>query len=139
MGLVISISYVPSVKDNHLRCAGFPSTDGGITAYSPYNQFSFDTFNDITDRLGEFVSRLHQSPEYKGYIIVYARHDKAMPGVKDFASAARDYLIKEFETDPKTIQAINGGYREQPTVELFLIPKEWPAPVPTPAFGGFLK
>ena len=138
-GSIVSISYVPSVMDNHLRCPGFPPTDGGITDYSPYKEFPFDTLDDITERLGEFVSRLQESPEYKGYIIIYARHDKAMPGVSEFAGAARNYLIKEFEIDPKTIQATQGGYREQATVELFLIPSAWPAPVPTPTFGAPVK
>lgn len=138
-GLVVSISYVPSVKDNHLRCPGFPPTDGGITAYSPNSEFPFDTLDDITARLGEFIIRLQESPKYKGYIIVYARHDKVMPGVGEFASAARNYLIKEFETDPKTIEAITGGYREQATVELFLIPSAWPPPVATPTFGALVK
>ncbi len=138
-GSIISISYVPSVKDNHLRCPGFPPTDGGITAYSPYSEFPFETLHDITERLGEFVIRLQESPKYKGYIIVYARHDKVIPSVGEFASAARNYLIKEFETDPKTIEAITGGYREQATVELFLIPSPWPPPVPTPTFGALVK
>lgn len=138
-GVVVSIAYVPSVKDNHLRCPGFPQTDGGITAYSPYTEFPFDTLDDITERLGEFVIRLQESPKYKGYIIVYARHDKVMPGVGEFANAARNYSIKQFEMDPKTIEAITGGYREQATVELFLIPSSWPPPVPTPTFGGLAK
>ena len=135
-GSIISVSYVPSLKDNHLRCPGFPPTDGGITDYSPYNEFPFDTLDDITERLGEFVIRLQESPDYKAYIIVYAPRDKKMPGVREFASTARKYWIKEFEMDPNSIQATYGGYREQATVELFLIPSAWPPPLPTPTFGA---
>lgn len=138
-GFVTDVSYVPSIKDNNLRCAGFPLTDGGVTAYAPYYEFNYETLDDITSRIGEFGLRLRNSPDYTGYVIVYAAQNKKVPGVGGFANTARDYLINELETDPKTIQAINGGYREQPTVELFLIPSKWPAPVPTPSFGGILK
>lgn len=138
-GFVTDVSYVPSIKDNNLRCAGFPLTDGGVTAYAPYYEFNYETLDDITSRIGEFGLRLRNSPDYTGYVIVYAAQNRKVPGVEGFANTARNYLINDLDTDPKTIQAINGGYREQPTVELFLIPSKWPAPVPTPTFGGILK
>lgn len=138
-GLITDVSYLPSIRDNHLRCAGFPLTDGGITAYVPYYEFHYETLDDITTRIGEFGIRLRKTPDYRGYVIVYGGQSKKIARVAEFATIARDYLIKELETDPKAIRAINGGYREQPTVELFLIPSEWPAPVPTPTFSGILK
>ena len=55
-GIVTQISFMPSIKDNHRRCAGFPLTDGGITAYRPYDEFEYETLEDITSRTGEFVN-----------------------------------------------------------------------------------
>jgi hypothetical protein len=138
-GLVKSVSYLPSNKDNSYRCAGFPLSDGGITDYSPYDQFPYDSLNDITSRLGEFTVRLQKLPTYSGYIVVYAGRKQETHEVASFAKRAREYLIKEFHANPKTIVALNGGYRGEPVVELFLIPSTWPSPVPTPTFGGILK
>jgi hypothetical protein len=139
-GLVQKISYVPSIKDNHLRCNGFPLTDGGVTgAYTPYDQFPFDTLDDITSRLGEFSVRLRREPQLKGYVIVYARRNKRMNKVASFASRARRFLIKELYVDPSAVESVNAGYRESFTVELFLVPRDWPRPVPTPSLAGILR
>ena len=50
-GTVGSIWYGPSIKENKLRCAGFPPTDGGITVYRPYDEFAYETADDVKDRL----------------------------------------------------------------------------------------
>jgi hypothetical protein len=138
-GIITTISYFPSIKDNSLRCAGFPPTDGGITAYSPYEEFPYESLDDITSRIGEFTIRLQKQPMYKGYIVVYAGRDQKISGVATFASKARDYVIKELDAKPDTIVAINGGYREEPMVHLFMIPSSWPPPVPNPTLAGVLK
>ena len=138
-GFITTVSYLPSVKDNSQRCAGFPPTDGGITAYSPYDEFTYDSLEDTTSRLGEFTIRLQKQTGYKGYILVYASQNQKTEGVGGFASRARDYLIKELKTDPDTIVAVNGGYREEAMVHLFLIPNAWPPPVPNPTLPGTPK
>ena len=139
-GFVQDISYVPSIKDNHLRCLGFPLTDGGVTgAYTPYDQFPFHTLDDIISRLAEFSVRLRKESQLKGYVIVYAGRNKKVPRVASFADRARKYLIKELNVNPRAIEAVNGGYREKFTAELYLIPQEWPRPVPSPTMGGVLR
>ena len=114
-------------------------TDGGITAHSSYEEFTYDSLEDITSRLGEFAIRLQQRRGYKGYIVVYAGRNQKTNGVASFANKARDYLIKELEADPDTIVSFNGGYREQAIVQLFLIPSLWPPPVANPTLPGTLK
>ena len=139
LGTVASVWYGPSVKDNRLRCAGFPPTDGGTTDYHPYYRFSYETFQDVTGHLGEFGIRLMKHPEYKGYVIVYGAPDAKGDSAVTLVTSAKDYLIKELNVDSKVLEVINGGARETSTVELFLIPWEWPPPVPTPTLGGFIK
>ena len=136
LGTVVSIWYGPSVKDNDLRCRGFPPTDGGITAYSPYYQLSYETFDDMKGPLGEFGVRLLKNPQYKGYVIVYGVRDKKIDAAEKSVKSAKDYLIKELNIDSKALEVLNGGYREEATVELFLIPHEWPPPVATPTFSS---
>jgi hypothetical protein len=138
-GFIATISYFPSINDNSRRCAGFPPTDGGITAYSPYEEFPYESLHDITSRIGEFIIRLEKEPTYKGYIVVYAGRDEKITGVATFASQARDYAIKEYDVAPKKVVAINGGYRRSSMVQLFIIPSSWPPPAPNPTFPGVLK
>lgn len=44
-GIVESVSYIPSTKDSHLRCASFPSDDGSVTRHRPFDFYSDIAFN----------------------------------------------------------------------------------------------
>ena len=134
-GTVASVWYGPSIKQNKLRCAGFPPTDGGITAYRPYTEFPFETVDDIKNRLGEFGVRLLKEPQLKGYIIVYGQRNKVTP-IDQFVTSTKSYLLEELTINPNSVEVTNGGYRSDATVELFVIPREWPPPIATPAFGN---
>lgn len=133
-GTVDSIWYGPSIKQNKLRCPGFPPTDGGITAYRPYDEFPFETVDDMKGRLGKFGVRLLKEPQLKGYIIVYGKHNQS-DALDQFVKMAKDYLIGELNINPNAVEATNGGYRECRSIELFLIPRQWPPPIATPTFG----
>ena len=135
LGTVASVWYGPSSKQNNLRCAGFPPTDGGITTYRPFYEFPFETVDDVKERLGEFGVRLLKEPQLKGYIIVYGQRDK-VASVDQFVKSAKAYLVEELNLNPNSIETSNGGYREHATVELFLIPREWPPPIATPTFSS---
>ena len=134
-GTVASVWYGPSIKQNKLRCAGFPPTDGGVTAYRPYDEFPFETEEDVNGRLAEFGVRLLKEPQLKGYIIVYGQRNKVAP-VDRFVKSAKAYLVEDLNINPNKVEASNGGYREYATVELFLIPREWPPPIATPTFSS---
>ena len=138
-GTLESIWYGPSVKDNNLRCAGFPPTDGGVTAYTPYHEFPYKTVDDIKSRIGDFGIRLVEDRKFKGYVIVYRTGDKKTNPIARLMTTTKKYLIRKLNVDARAVEVIDGGFRERPTVELFLIPRDWPPPVPTPTLGGFLK
>lgn len=139
LGKVTSIWHGPSVKDNDLRCAGFPPSDGGITVYRPYYKFSYETFDDVQDHLGEFGVRLLKGPEFKGYVIVYGTPGRKKDTVPNLVSRVRSYLVNELGVQSNALDVCDGGYREEPTVELFLIPRDWPRVIPTPSLGGYSK
>jgi hypothetical protein len=135
MGKVTSIWHGPSVKDNHLRCTGFPLSDGGVTTYRPYYKFSYETSDDVQDRLGEFGVRLLKGPEFRGYVMVYGTPGQKKDTVPDLVSRVRSYLVNELGVKSNALDVVEGGYREEPTVELFLIPRDWPRVIPTPSLG----
>lgn len=120
-----------------MRCAGFPPTDGGITAYTPSYRFSYETLEHVQEGLGEFGVRLLKAREFKGYAVVYATPSQKKDLTAKVVSGVRKYLLDEPGVELKSVEIIEGGYREEPTVELFLIPREWPRVVPTPTLGGY--
>ena len=131
-GVVNLVAYIPSSKDTHLRCPGFPPFDGGASQYRP-----FDTYGDIprTDeeaRLDNFAFALQNGPEMKGYVITYAGQTSRFAEAKTYAERAREYLINKRSIAAQRVVALDGGYREKKETEIYLVPNDMPAPTPMP-------
>jgi hypothetical protein len=135
LGIVKSISYIPSVKDNHLRCSGFPMYDGSITKYRPFEKYSPITSSDERARLDNFAVQLQNELNLKGYIIAYAgRRARAGEAIAR-AERARDHLVQTHGINAERVIAMDGGYREKLEVELYLVRSDLPAPTPTPTLA----
>jgi hypothetical protein len=97
----------------------------------------FDEFGNINRddekaRLDNFAIQLQQEPDAKGYIIVYAGR-RGRPGdAQKRAARARDYLVGMRGIDASRIVTLDGGTREDLTVELWLVPTGAPVPTPRP-------
>lgn len=89
-------------------------------------------FSEERLRLDQFAIALHNEPDAKGYIIVYdARHTRK-PVAQARGERAKNYLINKRQVQGRQIVIVNGGRREQPSVELFITPRRALPPTPTP-------
>jgi len=134
-GMVQSISYIPSAKDNSLSCGEYkyasPVEDGAKLA--SVEQYPLDTYGDISfedakARLDNFVIELQmlraEDPKWRGYIVLYAGR-RAYPGEAQFRSdCAKNYLVKVRGMDVDSLIAADGGFREELRVELYLSPND---------------
>nr|MBA2732963.1 hypothetical protein [Acidobacteriota bacterium] len=85
-------------------------------------------FNDEKARLDNFAIQLQQEPGTQGYYVIFGSCD----GEADQRSGrAVDYLVNNRGIDRSRITVVNGGCREQLTVELWLRPTGAAEPVPT--------
>ena len=132
-GLITSITYGPSIKNKDLRCSGFPMGDS-----STANYVAFDKFGDVSPeseaaRLDTFAVILSESTSLNGYVIAYAGRIACAGEGLLRATRARDYLINRRGIASARVKAIDGGYREEVTVELYALPigVEPPAIAPT--------
>ncbi len=132
-GSINAISYVPSTKDLYLRCAGFPLTDGSFTSYQIFDQYGNVEFNTELGRLDSFAVTLLRPTNLKGYIVVYAGRTACLGEASFRANRAKKYLITKRGLDPSRVVTIDGGYREEVSVELYAIPQDANPPdvVPT--------
>lgn len=130
--VVDSVTYIPQLKDRRLRCAGFPPYDGGIAKYRPFDIFKNLPLNLEEARLADFAIQLQNNPDWKGYIVVYAGKVTRLHEAKTRARQARNYLIQKLNLAPKRIVALDGGYRDEFEIELYLIDRAQPAPTPAP-------
>ncbi len=82
-------------------------------------------------RLDSFAREIRMDPQCLGYIIAYGGRI-GLPGeARKAADAARTYLIKH-GTEASALVTIDGGFRENFTVELWIVPNTATPPTASP-------
>ena len=135
-GQVKSISYIPSLKDRRLRCAGFSMEDGSTFDYVKFDNYGELSFESESARLDSLAVLLTETPNISGYIMVYAGRIACPSEALIRANRARDYLMNQRGIAPKRIRAIDGGYRENLSVELYAIPTDADPPTAVPTIAS---
>jgi hypothetical protein len=83
-------------------------------------------------KLDEFVLALQQDPTAQGYLIAYGGRASRPEDAQRAADNATDYTINVRKIDgARTLSGV-GGYRERPTVELWIAPAGGTPPMATP-------
>jgi hypothetical protein len=133
-GMVVSISYGGSTEDEkkfscgeYKYAAPLPENpDPRRIEQYPYDSYGKIRFEDAKARLDNFVIQLLQSNEksrdYRGFIIVYAGRSAHAHEAQTVANCSKNYLVKVRQADPETIVAVDGGYQDKFTVELYIYP-----------------
>ncbi|HJQ38285.1 MAG TPA: hypothetical protein VKB93_14205 [Thermoanaerobaculia bacterium] len=82
--------------------------------------------------LDDFVIALQNDPEAQGYIIAYGGRTSGPNDAQKAADNATDYTMKTRKMDGvRTLSGV-GGYREEPTIELWIAPPGGAQPMATP-------
>ena len=90
------------------------------------------SFKEEKARLDAFVAALKKDPHSQGYIVVYAGRRARPNEAAARGTRAKEYLVRKRGMDERMIVARDGGYREQLTVELFIVPSGGVPPFDTP-------
>lgn len=127
-GLVNSITYIPTLSDNALRCHGWPllSNRQSFINPRPFDNYSDIPWRDETGRLDNFAVALQHDPTLIGYIIVYAGRQACVAEAENRALRAKKYLVEARGIQESRIKLIDGGYREELTVILQPAPRAAP-------------
>ena len=76
--------------------------------------------------------REQNDPSTRGYILAYGGRMSPVGQVNKLMSRARDYLVTQRGIDASRLVVVNGGFREEDSVELWIVPSGASAPLPTP-------
>lgn len=87
---------------------------------------------DEEAKLDSFMIALMSDPTAQAHIISYNASTSRPGDAQKAADRAKDYLIKKRGLDPSRLVTVTGGSREQPTVQLWIVPSGAPLPKPTP-------
>jgi len=87
---------------------------------------------DENARLDNFMIEVSTDPTAQGYIIAYGGRKSAAGEAKKMADRSKEYLVKKRGLDAQRVTTVDGGLREAPAVELWIVPDGAEPPLPSP-------
>jgi hypothetical protein len=134
-GEVQDIDYYGASSDDSLACAGLRRSRLDCEGLTPPHFDFYGVINPEIEklRLDNFSITLLDEKDRTGYIIVYAGPRARAGEAKAHAERAKNYLVTVRHFPASRLKAIDGGYREEPQVDLYVVPKGIcpPSPIPT--------
>jgi hypothetical protein len=89
-------------------------------------------FDDQKARLDNLAVELQNDPSTTTHVIAYGGRTSRIGQADLLGARARDYLVTERGIDQSRIAVVNGGFREEDCVELWVVPRGATTPAPTP-------
>jgi hypothetical protein len=93
-------------------------------------------FNDDKAPLDNYAIELQNDPAAQGYLICYGGRKGRMGEAQKRCNRAKDYLVMTRGIDPSRIVMVDGGYKEEEEVELWIVPNGAAPPVPRPTIDA---
>lgn len=90
------------------------------------------TFDDQKARLDNLAVELQNDPSTRAYIIAYGGRYSPLAQVEVLMKRARQYMIDQRGIDASRLTIVNGGFREDDSVELWVVPSGAAPPRATP-------
>jgi PKD domain-containing protein len=90
------------------------------------------SFDDQKARLDNLAVDLQNDPSTTTYVIAYGGRTSRIGQADLLGARARDYLVTQRGIDQSRIVVLNGGFREEDCVELWIVPRGATPPQPTP-------
>jgi hypothetical protein len=87
-----------------------------------FDEYGNIAFNDEKARLDNFAIELQNDPGAQGYIIAYGGRRARANEAQARADRAKDYLVNTRGIDAGRLVTVDGGHREELTVELWIVP-----------------
>jgi hypothetical protein len=99
---------------------------------SKFDECNSCSFDDQKARLDNVAVELQSDLSTRTYIIAYAGRTSPTGEADRLMIRARDYLIAQRGIDASRIVVVNGGFREEDSVEVWIVPRGAKSPEPTP-------
>lgn len=87
---------------------------------------------DENPRLDNFAIELQSDPTAQGYVIAYGGRRSAAGAANKMAASIKNYLVNKRGLDPQRVTTIDGGFRDEPMTELWIVPSEATPPTASP-------
>lgn len=94
------------------------------------------SFEEDKPRVDQFARNLVSVPNAKGYVIAYGGLTGPLHEAKSRLTCIRKYLTRSYKLGRNRLVLINGGYRIEVSVELFVVRPGEAIPEPQPMVGS---
>lgn len=97
----------------------------------------FDTccscsYDDLKARLDNLAVELQNDPTTTTYVFAYGGRTSALGQADRLLGRARDYLVTQRGIDVSRVVLVNGGFRQEDCVEVWIVPRGATQPQPSP-------
>jgi hypothetical protein len=90
------------------------------------------SYDDLKARLDNLAVELQNDPSTTSYIIAYGGRTSRVGQADRLGARAHDYTVKQRGVDPSRIVVVNGGFKEEDCVDLWVVPSGAKPPHPSP-------
>ena len=106
--------------------------------FGSYEKLPYEQTGIFTERTNNFIKQIKKEPSTsKGVIIFYNQRTGRFPlnAGKEFNDYALQMIVSDYTNIPAgLVISIDGGYRNYPSVEFWIVPQNAQMPKPTPTF-----
>ena len=136
---VEQINYLATAQDKHL-CPGYYENQEafvelfvcGLRSFQKFDEYGDIAFKDEKARLDNIAIELKTEPDTQLYIIGYAGRKARAGEAQTRANRAKHYLDSERRLDAGRVITIDGGHREELTLEFYIAPAGVQPPISSP-------
>jgi hypothetical protein len=125
----VQVSGLPEACDGKATCATALICDPMDRKVDEYGNLRW---GDEKGRLDHFVAELQKDPTAQGYILCYGGRVGRVGEAQRRCHRAVDYVIRRRSLEASRIVTIDGGYKEELAVELFIVPSGVMPPTSSP-------
>lgn len=116
-----------------ILCLAFTMTNSSPARTDQhFDEFSGFNCEEMKARFDNFTIALMREPDSKGYVIIYGGKYGRRGETQAWINASREYLSETRGVAKNRLTIVNGGYREQIAMQLWIIPKGASPPAATP-------
>jgi hypothetical protein len=118
------------------RCRTTQSSTTGIRPKPQpprkFDEYGMLTLNDRNAHLDNYAIQLQNEPTARAYVIAYGGRKSLPSAATSLMNMSKTYLVDTRGIEASRIVTLDGGYREAPTTELWIVPQDSTPPQAAP-------
>lgn len=122
----------PTCRQSAQSVAVVTAPERKVIVAREFDECANCTFDDQKARLDNLAVELQNDPSSRAYIIAYGGRYSPIAQVEVLMKRAHDYIVEQRGIDASRLTIVNGGFREDDNVELWVVPAGAEAPRATP-------